>query len=697
MEGNAGIPMPSKRKREQASDGEEDFREQFDTSRLRRHVEKHHPEMLPEDDEVEQEVPAAATAEAVQEEEEEEDCWEDFDKDAMRKHMEECHPERLSEWHSAKDEAPAAGVKGKSGADDLYGQLPGGEQLVRLAVAESLPILFKDCTLFNLFVQTMNPAYPKFSAKVLRKAAMAYYAKETESLLPVLRDLKVRVSFTSGLWSSSDVFLEGVIYLYLSCHWIDEKWEMQSRVLGFQQLDWPMEDPENVSSTITKLVLKWELEGKVLSINFDDRTNVTAAVSKLQTSFSPILDGHLFQSKCAHHIVNSCLKYGFSKISSLLDKVRNVIHFIQESNIEQQVKDKCSQSGLRYKRLLCDIPMWSNTTYEMLDAFIRYRSILMELCSVEHAAGNYCGTPLTEDEWSVLCSLTDFLERFKAAFDIFCSVYIPTANLVIPILYTLSEASAQYIYDKHVGQICAGMEAKFSTYWVDGIPMVYCLATILDPRYKLDGLLHLLDGYHANTKVSIGDTKNKIKTLFYKTYDAYFKQYVPLIPEDLVRSGCSSSGTKSAVRLVHSSRDGDGKKGSDTKASSHSEIQYYLSSDDVSSLGLEEDIDKLDMLDVLKWWKHNQARYPVLATVARDVLAHVASAKVPEDTFDFHSSGVNEQRREMGSKAAEMSVCLKDWIRAELREQRLCVNRYGGDVSSDEEENDDDDAEEEEG
>ncbi|CAL1369139.1 unnamed protein product [Linum trigynum] len=614
---------------------------------------------------------------------------------AKRRSPEPLDPEEDTKNHPLAD----TDALSSAGTDDVYQLLPGGIHLVKWAVAESLPILFQDSIYFQQSFIILNPAAPKVTSVNVRRAAMKLFGTETESLRSTLRDLNSRVSLTSGVWTwpwpdPDNLILSGLTlpYLYLSCQWIDENWEKQSRVIGWLRLDWPIEDPENVSSLIMEAVSKWGLHGKILSINFNDLTNVPDAVSQLRSSLNPMFDGQLFHSKCAYHILNSCFEDGFSMISTQLGKVRYAIDFIFWDEARTlQFKEICSQSCVRYKSLLLDSPEWFNTTYDMLDAFIRYRDQLTEYCNREFAAGTCCesGEPLTEDEWQVVCSMRDFFERFRAAFDIFCSVYVPNTNLVVPILFTLSEAFAQFRDDKHVGKFCVGLEAKFSAYWdSEGIPMVYCLATILDPRYKLAGLFKLLDAYHANMNFSIGNMKDEVQALLYRMYDAYFQQYSPPpIPEDLVRAeGSSSSGTKTAVRLARSMRmAGD--------VDSYSELNYYLSSNDVSSFRIEEDIDKLDMFDVLKWWKRNQVKYPVLSTMARELLAPLASAKVPDDTFDFHSPEVNNRRWEIRLETAEMCVCLKDWLRAATHAQHLFVDMYAGDVSSDEEDGENDEGE----
>ncbi|CAN0907073.1 Putative AC transposase [Linum grandiflorum] len=103
---------------------------------------------------------------------------------------------------------------------------------------------------------------------------------------------------------------------------------------------------------------------------------------------------------------------------------------------------------------------------------------------------------------------------------------------------------------------------------------------------------------------------------------------------------------------------------------SYSELNYYLSCDDVPSL----DIEGLEKLDVLKWWKGNHAKYAVLAAMVREALAPLASTKLPEETFQFHGGGLNERRYEFGPRISEMSVCYKDWIVAEYRKQHLYVH-----------------------
>ncbi|CAN0902192.1 Zinc finger BED domain-containing protein RICESLEEPER 1 [Linum grandiflorum] len=531
---------------------------------------------------------------------------------------------------------PAAGEgNSKTTTDDL----PAEEHFVKLIVSESMPILFQESSPSMRFFTLLNPAFAKLTTAGLKKSAAKYYYKETESLKSILRGFNGRVSLTSSIWSDSLYFSEEdcVTYLYLNCHWIDEQWVKQSRVIGFQREYYCPADSDLVLEKIMGMLSKWRLKDKILSINFDSKSNHLNAVAvKLQDKLNPVLDGKLFISKCVYEVIDSCFTHGFSEISIIVDKVRSIINIVEHRGTKQ-VKQMCRQRGLKYKRLLVDMPVWKNTTFDMVDAFLGYRPVLTEFCTLPDEYDSM--TPLTEDEWSVLSSLRDLFQRFKTAFVTFCSVYTPTTNSVVPVLLTLSEAFSQYRDDRHIGSICSSMEAKFSAYWIDhgGISMVYCLATILDPRYKLDGLFKLLDAYHVNMKLPIGDTKTGIKTLFYQAYDAYFQKFG-------LQTGSSSSNGGGNV--------------------SYTELENYLSCGDAVS----------SKLDVLKWWKRNQARYPVLAAMAREVLAPLASTKLPEDTYRFHGGGLNERRYEFGPRISEMSVCYKDWILAEQRKQHLYVN-----------------------
>ncbi|XP_045832630.1 zinc finger BED domain-containing protein DAYSLEEPER-like [Trifolium pratense] len=84
-----------------------------------------------------------------------------------------------------------------------------------------------------------------------------------------------------------------------------------------------------------------------------------------------------------------------------------------------------------------------------------------------------------------------------------------------------------------------------------------------------------------------------------------------------------------------------------------SEVTKYL--DEI----LEEEGD----LDVLIWWKDNCTRYPVLARIAREVLAIPVSTVASESAFSTGGRVLDAYRSSLSAITVEALICTQDWVK----------------------------------
>jgi hypothetical protein len=87
-----------------------------------------------------------------------------------------------------------------------------------------------------------------------------------------------------------------------------------------------------------------------------------------------------------------------------------------------------------------------------------------------------------------------------------------------------------------------------------------------------------------------------------------------------------------------------------------SELDKYLE---------EEAVPVGTPLDILKYWKFSSATYPVLARMARDILAILASTVASESAFSSGEKIISEYRSRLTSETVEALVYLQYWIRGD--------------------------------
>ncbi|CAN1229334.1 Putative AC transposase [Linum perenne] len=77
----------------------------------------------------------------------------------------------------------------------------------------------------------------------------------------------------------------------------------------------------------------------------------------------------------------------------------------------------------------------------------------------------------------------------------------------------------------------------------------------------------------------------------------------------------------------------------------------------------QEDNSVVDSFDILKWWATHGVRFPVLAEIARDMLAIPISTVASESAFSTGGRVLNSFRTSLIPGIVEALICCGDWLR----------------------------------
>ncbi|KAL0316953.1 UNVERIFIED_CONTAM: Zinc finger BED domain-containing protein DAYSLEEPER [Sesamum calycinum] len=89
-----------------------------------------------------------------------------------------------------------------------------------------------------------------------------------------------------------------------------------------------------------------------------------------------------------------------------------------------------------------------------------------------------------------------------------------------------------------------------------------------------------------------------------------------------------------------------------------SELEKYLSED------VEEYREKFD---ILKWWKMNTQRFPILSKMARDIVVVPVSTVALEAAFSTGGRVLDAFRSSLSPKIVQAIICAQDWIRKDSK------------------------------
>ena len=191
------------------------------------------------------------------------------------------------------------------------------------------------------------------------------------------------------------------------------------------------------------------------------------------------------------------------------------------------------------------------------------------------------------------------------------------------------------------------MRMKYDKYYgaPDKMNALVYIAAIFDPRYKLVGLeLSLCDLFgDIEGSAIVSKVKEKLQALF----DEYWQLYKPLTTQSgqssgpvQIEKGKPSYGATSYAQQLRKKL-----KGSEGGGMMKTELQKYLQEE------LEDD-EIGD--DVLGWWKIHGPRYPVLARMARDVLAVPVSTVASESAFSTGGRTLDSFRTSLTPKVIDL-------------------------------------------
>ncbi|XP_074271769.1 zinc finger BED domain-containing protein DAYSLEEPER-like [Silene latifolia] len=308
--------------------------------------------------------------------------------------------------------------------------------------------------------------------------------------------------------------------------------------------------------------------------------------------------------------------------------------------------------------------MWNSMQF-MLSTCIEYKEPLTAFWNRA-----FPDNLLLEDDWNNIEMYVDFLCTFMDATNSFCNVYEPTSlNFLGNVIHIAQLFNKYRGLDTYLGFISA-MESKWLEYWTD-IPYVYVFTIILDPRWKFEGAIFLVNIYKQLMCLNfdVEAYKDEIRTAFLTVFNHYESLFGNITRHSSHLNTASSSGgafrgtTVSALKaLISQLRPNIGQS---AKASDFVEYHMYINYDYMRAYT----DDEANVLDLLGWWRHQSKTLPVMSAMAKDFLSIQVSSVASERAFSTAKRVLDDKRTSMRSDTLRMCMCYKDWMDVSDRKQ----------------------------
>ena len=103
-------------------------------------------------------------------------------------------------------------------------------------------------------------------------------------LVEELSSLDCRVFLTSDAWDSG----YGYHYLCVTCHWLDNDWLLQKRIIHFKMLEYP-HTCLNIAHHLKQAIDEYNLRSKIMSMTFDNATSMTYNANLVKQQLNDVI------------------------------------------------------------------------------------------------------------------------------------------------------------------------------------------------------------------------------------------------------------------------------------------------------------------------------------------------------------------------------------------------------------------------
>ncbi|KAM4795879.1 zinc finger BED domain-containing protein 4-like [Rhinophrynus dorsalis] len=497
------------------------------------------------------------------------------------------------------------------------------EALVHFIVLDDQPLSVVENKGFQRLVNVLEPKYDMPSRRYVTDVVLPQVHDQVKKhISSILHDGIKAISFTTDIWSSS---VSPVSLISLTAQWIDDNFELQQVMLHAKKFQ-GSHTGEAIAGMLEGMLETWGIQKS--SVHVVVRDSARNMIRGME-------DAGVQSISCVAHTLQLAVSEGLLSQRSIADAVgvgRRIVGHFKHSNLAySRLQDIQLELGQTVKRLQQDVPTRWNSTFYMLQSFLEQKRALGLYASEYELPAT-----LTPNQWSLMEKTLNILSPFEeltrqvSASDALASDVIPAVTVLLRMLSR--EVDEDHGVKTMKSTLLAAVRKRFSD--TEENPL-YCLATLLDPRYK--------DRFFNKP-----DTARQVRELF-----PLELQKMSVTPEEheepaLKRPHSEQPGTSLDSLFEEIAGEGSSSESSAAPTAASIQLETYLGEITVSRS------DK-----PLKYWAVNKLRFPALAQMAQKYLSAPCSSVESERLFSSVSNVLSESRNRLLAEHAEVLLFLK--------------------------------------
>ncbi|XP_074535564.1 E3 SUMO-protein ligase ZBED1-like [Halichoeres trimaculatus] len=514
------------------------------------------------------------------------------------------------------------------------------ESILNMIIMDMRPLSLVEDEGFKQMIQTFHPGYTLPSRTHFTKLLEGKYEETVREITSALKLTNSKIALTADAWTS--VATEA--YLGITCHFINDEWELTSLCLTTMPLEERHTGP-NIASWIEEALARFEIPAnKIVGIVHDNGSNIVLAANILNKKYG------WMSVRCAGHtlqlVVNHALKQ--TQITKTLGAARCLVaHFRKSELASSKLKTKQQQMGTPEHKLIQDVSTRWNSTFYMVTRLLEQRWPLTAVLSdptVTQSQKQYLD--LKPDQWALLDELARALQAFECATVFLSGESYVTVSALPPLVRGLLK-STQVSYDSAPVQAFQAVASEeTNARWAKEItvtgdnPSRQIIAAALDPRFKKLKFLTPEERFSVQSKVqalalqSMHDSQKKLQA------NENDKAIAP---------------AKGTVTAIDSLLGFDSSTDSDSETKEQESNNQAITNEVLMYFG-EQPLPKSE--SPLTWWKLNEAKYPSLASLAKSILCIPATSAPSERLFSAAGNIASKKRASLTPEHVDMLTFL---------------------------------------
>ncbi|XP_058783447.1 zinc finger BED domain-containing protein RICESLEEPER 1-like [Vicia villosa] len=348
--------------------------------------------------------------------------------------------------------------------------------------------------------------------------------------------------------------------------------------------------------------------------------------------------GNFLHMRCAAHILNLVVRDGQKDHELAIGSVCDAVRFVRSSPQRALKFKECIEIlGITCKKNLClDVSTRWNSTYLMLDAAEKFEAAFEKLEDEDPGYMEFF------DIYGPPCALD--WEKARA-FVIFFKSILSSLNM-----------------NTFVTPLVSSMLEKYDKYWggVNKVNHFVYFGVIFDPRFKFNYIEWSFNEMYWICSDLSRKSAEHVKTSLFKLYNCHKSDHdkhvgVGIInpPSGSTFLGETSSQSKNPSYFIRTDAFKKHLKEKDT-IENHNELEKYLS---------DSCCEDVENFNILNWWKENCIRYPILASLVREVLATPVSSVASESAFSTGGRILDMYRSSLTPEMVEALICSQNWLK----------------------------------